>query len=164
MKRRKAVQTIALGVGGLGFLSHCTFTPSPSPLLDEADQNLIQLLTEAILPSNSEAFPTPETRMEFIFNQMEGAFTAEELDFYKMGLKKFKGLIEQTFLMSYEELDFNTQNYTIQRAAAHPGELGFFMQKNRHWSLRHFMTSERYMTEFLNYEFIPNRYLGCVPV
>jgi len=164
MKRRKAVQTIALGIGGLGLLTHCTSSASSPPLLDEKDQNLIQLLTEAILPSKSEAFPTPETRMEFILNQMEGTLTAEELDFYKMGLIKYKGLIEQTFLMPYEALDFDTQNYIIQRAVAHPGELGFFMKKNRQWSLRHFMTSERYMTEFLNYEFIPNRHLGCVPV
>jgi hypothetical protein len=26
------------------------------------------------------------------------------------------------------------------------------------------MTSEEFMTEFLKYEFIPGRHLGCVPV
>jgi hypothetical protein len=102
--------------------------------------------------------------MEFILNQIEGALTSEELDFYRKGLAIFKGLVEQTFSEPYENLDFNTQNYTIQRALGHPGELGYFMKKNRQWSLRHFMTSERYMTEFFNYEFIPNRHLGCVPV
>jgi hypothetical protein len=102
--------------------------------------------------------------MEYLLNQIEGALTMEELDGYQRGLIIFKGLVEQTFLMPYEELDFKTQNYTILRALNHPGELGFFMQKNRKWSLHHFRTSERYMTEFLNFEFIPNRHLGCVPV
>ena len=164
MKRRKAIQTIALGVGGLGLLNHCTSTPTASSILEEKDQKLVELLTEAILPAKSEEFPTLETRMEFILNQMGGNLTAEELEGYKQGLDIFQGLVEQTFLKPYEALDFDTQNYTIQRALGHPGELGFFMRKNRQWSLRHFMTSERYMTEFLNYEFIPNRHLGCVTV
>lgn len=164
MERRKAVQTIALGIGGLGLLSHCTSTPSVPALLTEKDQNLLGLLTEAILPSKSEAFPTPETRVQFILNQLGGALTSDELEFYKQGLIFFRGIVEQTFSIPYEALDFDTQNYTILRALDHPGELGFFMQKNRQWSLLHFRTSERYMTEFLNYEFIPNRHLGCVPV
>ena len=164
MKRRKAIQTIALGVGGLGLLNRCTSTPTTTTLLEEKDQKLVELLTEAILPSKSEEFPTADTRMQFILNQMGGNLTAEELEVYKHGLDIFQGLVEQTFLKPYEALDFDTQNYTIQRALGHPGELGFFMRKNRQWSSRHFMTSERYMTEFLNYEFIPNRYLGCVTV
>ena len=164
MKRRKAVQTIALGIGGLGFLSHCTSTPALPTILEIKDQHLLGLLTEAILPAKSEEFPTQETRMEFILNQMGGNLTVEEMEGYKQGLDIFQGLVEQTFLKPYQALDFDTQNYTIQRALGHPGELGFFMRKNRQWSLRHFMTSERYMTEFLNYEFIPNRYLGCITV
>jgi hypothetical protein len=164
MKRREAIQTIAMGVSGLGLISQCTLTPPSPPILAEKDQNLLGLLTEAIVPSKSIVFPTPETRMEFMLNQIEGALTSEELDFYRKGLAIFKGLVEQTFSEPYENLDFNTQNYTIQRALGHPGELGYFMKKNRQWSLRHFMTSERYMTEFFNYEFIPNRHLGCVPV
>ena len=164
MKRRKAIQTIAISFSGLGLINHCTLTPTFPTIIEETDQSLLGLLTEAIVPSKSIAFPTPETRMEFILNQIEGALTSEELDFYKKGLAIFKGLVEQTFSAPYENLDFDTQNYTIQRAIGHPGELGFFMQKNRQWSLRHFMTSERYMTEFFNYEFIPNRHLGCVPV
>ncbi len=164
MKRRKAVQTIAMGVGGLSLLSHCNSNLSGPPVLEDKDQKLVGLLTEAILPSKTESFPTPETRMQFILNQIDGALTAEELKGYKQGLKIYKGLVERTFLKPYEDLDFDIQNYTIKRALGHPGQLGFFMQKNRQWSMRHFMTSERYMNEFLNYEFIPNRYLGCILV
>ncbi|MEK9603223.1 MAG: hypothetical protein VW127_02240 [Flavobacteriaceae bacterium] len=164
MKRRKAVQTIAVGIGGLGLLSHCTSSSSLPPVLEERDHNLVSLLSEAILPSKSKSFPTPETRMEFLLTQLESGLTSEEFDGYMKGLITFKGLVEQTFLLPYEKLDAKTQNYSIQRALAHPGELGYFMQKNRQWSLRHFMTSERYMTEFLNYEFIPNRHLGCVSI
>jgi hypothetical protein len=164
MERRKLIQTIALGVGGLSILSQCTLRPSLPSLLEEKDQNLLGLLTEAILPSKSEKFPTPETRMQFILNQLDEVLTMDEFDGYMRGLITFKGLVKQTFFKPYEKLDFDTQNYTILRALRHPGDLSYFMQKNRKWSIRHFMTSERYMTEFLNYEFIPNRHLGCFPI
>ena len=164
MKRRRAIQNIALGAGGLGILNYCTSTPSfPAPLVKK-DQNLIGLLTEAILPSTSKEFPTPESRMQFILNQIGGLLTSDELEFYKQGLVTFKRLVEQTFLKPYEELESDIQKYTLLRALGHPGELGFFMRKNKEWSLRHFTTSERYMNEFSQYEFIPNRHLGCIPV
>ena len=162
MKRRKAIQTITLGVGGFGLLNYCTSNPKAYHILEEKNQKLVALLTEAILPAKSEEFSTPESRMEFILNQIGGNMTEEELEGYKQGLDIFQGLVEQTFLKPYEALDFDTQNYTIQRALGHPGELGLFMRKNRQWSLRHFMTSKRYMTDYLNYEFTPSRYLGCV--
>ena len=69
MRRRKAIKNIALGLGGFGLLSRCT-SPSALPsLLGEKDKQIVSLLTEAILPIKSEDFPTPETRIEFIFNQ-----------------------------------------------------------------------------------------------
>ena len=164
MKRRKAIQTIAIGVGGLGLSNYCNPTHTTTPILEEKDQKLVELLTEAILPSKSEEFPTPESRMQFILNQIGGNLAPDEFEDYKQGLNTFQGLVKRTFKKPYEALSYDVQSYTIQRAMGNPGDLGYFMQKNRHWSLRHFMTSERYMTEFLYYEFIPNRHLGCVPV
>ena len=162
MNRRKAIQTITLGIGGFGLLNYCTSSPKAYHVLEEKNQKLVALLTEAILPAKSEEFPTPESRMEFILNQIGGNMSEEDFEVYKQGLDIFQGLVERTFLKTYEALDYDIQNFTIQRALGHPGELGYFMRKNREWSLRHFMTSERYMVEYLNYEFIPNRYFGCV--
>ena len=164
MKRRKAIQNITLGVGGLGILNYCTYIPSTPPLLVEKDQNIVGLLTETILPSRSTEFPTPETRIQFILNQIGGALLLDELEHYKLGLSIFKVLVEKTFLKPYEQLESDIQNYIVHRALGHPRELGFFMQKNKEWSLLHFTTSERYMTEFSKYEFLPNRHLGCIPV
>ena len=162
MKRRKAIQTITLGVSGFGLLNYCTSSPKAYHTLEEKNQKLVALLAEAILPAKIEEFHTPDSRIEFILNQISGSMSEEDFEGYKQGLDIFQGLVERTFLKPYEALDYDIQNYTIQRALDHPGELGYFMRKNRQWSLRHFMTSERYMTEYLNYEFIPNRYLCCV--
>ena len=146
MKRKKAIQTIILGAGSIGIFCYCEFNISIPSILKKSDEDLVSLLSEAILPSKNNEFPTPESRIQFILNQLGGGLNSHE----------------RTFLKTYQDLDTEIQNFTIQRALYDNGDLGYFMRKNRQWSLRHFTTSERYMTEFLNYEFIPNRHLGCV--
>ena len=162
MNRKKAIQTMILGAGSIGIFCYCEFNISIPSILKKSDEDLVSLLSEAILPSKNNEFPTPESRIQFILNQLGGGLTSQEFGSYNRGLKRFKGLIERTFLKTYQDLDSDIQNFTIQRALYDNGDLGYFMQKNRQWSLRHFTTSERYMTEFLNYEFIPTRHLGCV--
>ena len=164
MKRKKAIQSIILGLSSLGILNYCNFNISISNPLDENDEDLVISLSESILPSKSKEFPTPDTRIQFILNQLKDGLTSNEFDSYNRGLNRFKGLVERTFSKTYENLDIDIQDFTIQRALHDHGDLGYFMKKNRQWSMRHFMTSERYMTEFLKYEFIPNRYLGCFPL
>lgn len=164
MKRRRAVQTIVLGIGGAAPFSHCTSPSSVFLNLKNEDKTLISIMSEIILPSKSRLFPTPETRLEFIVNQVDGVLSQEEIEKYQKGLSTIKRLIEETYSKEYDAIDFVTQETIVLRALGLPDEAGFFMRKNRQWSLRHFMTSERYMTEYFNYEFIPNRHLGCASV
>ena len=93
MRRRKAIQTITLGIGGFGLLNYCTSSPKAYHVLEEKNQKLVALLTEAILPAKSEEFLTPESRMEFILNQIGGNISEEDfmkgVDFEYRRLYKF---------------------------------------------------------------------------
>ena len=40
----------------------------------------------------------------------------------------------------------------------------FFINTTKHLSITHFTTSEFYLTEYLNYEYAPSRYIGCVTI
>ena len=64
----------------------------------------------------------------------------------------------------FNSLNFKSKSEIIFKAIELENDIGFFMRKTRQWSLRHFMTSEEFMTKFLKYEFIPGRHLGCVTV
>ncbi len=164
MRRRKALQSIAMGIGGVATLSHCnTFIPSVSQL-QEKDEQFIGLISESILPSKSISFPTPEPRLEFLANQLEGGLTSTQFEEYKSGLEEFKKSIDDSFAQAFDKLSAYQHHEILTKALASEGSLGFFMQKTRQWSLRHFITSENYMTNYLGYEFLPNRYLGCVRV
>ncbi len=164
MERRKAVQTIALGLAGVTVFSHCRYSPQGLSSFKDEDQRLICALSEIIMPSQSNSFPTPETRLQFILNQVEGGLTLQQTEEYLLGLSSLKRGVKETHSKDFTELDQETQSRIVVKALEAQAELGFFMRKNRQWSMRHFMTSERFMTEYLKYEFIPNRHLGCVPV
>ena len=43
-------------------------------------------------------------------------------------------------------------------------KIRFFINTTKDLSITHFTTSEFYMTEYLNYEYAPSRYIGCISI
>ena len=164
MKRRDAVYTITLSITGVASLTHCTSSPSEKSKIDHKDKELINSISKAILPLKSESFKTPESRIEFILNQVEGGLTGKEIEKYKSGLLNLKNQITNSNPAGFDSLNFKIKNEIILNAIDSENDISFFMLKTRQWSLRHFMTSEEFMTKYLKYEFIPGRHLGCVPI
>ncbi len=164
MKRRDAVYTITLSITGVASLTHCTSSPSKKSKIDYKDKELINSISKAILPLKSESFKTPESRIEFILNQVEGGLTGKEIEKYKSGLLNLKNQITTSNPAGFDFLNFKIKNQILLSALDSENDIGFFMRKTRQWSLRHFMTSEEFMTKYLKYEFIPGRHLGCVPI
>ena len=164
MKRRDAVYTITLSITGVASLTHCTSSNLEKSKIDHKDKELINSISIAILPLKSESFKTLESRIEFILNQVEGALTGKEIEKYKSGLLNLKNQITTSNPAGFDSLSFKIKNQIILNALDSENDIGFFMLKTRQWSLRHFMTSEEFMTKYLKYEFIPGRHLGCVPI
>ena len=164
MKRRDAVYAITLGMTGVASLTHCSSSPSIKPEIDQKDKELINSISKTILPLKSESFKTPELRIEFIVNQVEGALTEKEIETYKSGLSNLKKQITASNSSGFNSLNFKSKCEIIFKVIELENDIGFFMRKTRQWSLRHFMTSEEFMTKFLKYEFIPGILLGCVTV
>ena len=164
MKRRDAVYTITLSITGVAFLTHCNSSPSKKSKIYYRDKELINSISKAILPLKSESFKTTESRIEFILNQIEGLLTLEEIEKYKSGLLNLKNQINNSNPAGFDSLNLQIKNEIIQNAVDSENDIGFFMRKTRQWSLRHFLTSEEFMTKYLKYEFIPGRHLGCLPI
>tara|TARA_B100001057_G_C22485329_1_gene808045 strand:- start:2 stop:496 length:495 start_codon:yes stop_codon:yes gene_type:complete len=164
MRRRDAVYAMTLSVTGVASLTHCSLPLSINPNIDQKDKEFINSISKTILPLKSESFRTPELRIEFIVNQVEGALTEKEIETYKSGLSNLKNQITTSSPSGFNSLNSKSKSEIILKAIKLENDIGFFMRKTRQWSLRHFMTSEEFMTKFLKYEFIPGRHLGCIPV
>lgn len=169
MNRRNALQKIIIVGGGLAALPY--YCASPPELitynhlpLELPDRELINLLSNLILPEDPVEFPTTESRLDFVLTMVNDGFNAEQISDYLYGLQEFRTHVMATYDASFEGLEKEDQLRCIGKVIDCGDEKSFFVSAIKSLSLRHFTTSENYMTNYLNFEFMPGRYNGCVPV
>lgn len=171
MKRRKAIQNLALISAGMALLPGCDFEQWPvfENLMLEKDQlRLVDQLTRAILPQGGEGMPvvsTPEPTAHFVLRMVNDCYDARDVRRYVAGLKLFQQYVQDTYKTSFKSL--NPQQHVlllteVQTDEHLPKSLKYFLSTTKNLSVRHFTTSEYFMKNHLRYEFAPGRYLGCV--
>ena len=169
MKRRSALQKIAWVSGGLAMLPYYCSTQSEITVYNNlpiaiSDRNLINLLSNLILPEDAESFPTMESRLDFVLTQVNDGFDSQEISDYLFGMTAFRKHVMATYGTSFEDLVELDQLACIGKTIDCSDEKSFFVSTIKRHSLRHFTTSENYMKNYLNFEFMPGRYNGCVSV
>lgn len=148
MKRRKALQTIALTTGSLMLLPYCT---SASEIVYEnlpissKQKKLIGAISNSILPENQTEFVTPESRQHFVLLMVNDTFKPEKIQDFLNGLEAYE----------------NESGTSIQLESANE-EVNKFIQSIKQLSIQHFTTSMNFMQNYLQFEFIPGRFNGCV--
>jgi hypothetical protein len=98
-----------------------------------------------------------ESREEFVLSWLNDMLTDEELKRLEQGLELFK----DSFKGSFSELSDSDQQKRLIEGLKAEDLSGEFLRQIKNISTLHFRTTENYMTQYLNYEFIPGRYLGC---
>ena len=166
MKRRKAIKNLFFTTGLLTPVStiDSIFKNFSELLFKKDDVTLIGDISKTILVSDQKYFPTIESRSEFILNIISDCFTENEVTNYKLGLQQFRLFLTNEKIKSFIKLNKEKKNNIIQSLLKSDSEIGFFLQTIKNLSLRHFMTSEKFMKKYLKYEFMPGRYLGNVKV
>ena len=167
MKRRSALQKIAWVSGGIAMLPYyCSTQPERTVYsnlpITIPDRNLINLLSNLILPEDTEGFPTMESRLDFILTMVNDGLDSQEISDYLFGMTEFRKHVIATYGTSFEDLVTEDQLACIGKTIDCSDEKSFFVSTIKRHSLRHFTTSENYMKNYLNFEFMPGRYNGCV--
>ena len=169
MKRRSALQKIAWVSGGIAMLPYyCSSQPEITAYsnlpIAISERNLINLLSNLILPEDPERFPTIESRLDFVLTRVNDGFDSQEISDYLFGMTEFRKHVTVTYGTSFEDLVEVDQLACIGKTSDCSDEKSFFVSTIKRHSLRHFTTSENYMKNYLNFEFMPGRYNGCVSV
>ncbi len=169
MKRRSALQKIAWFSGGIVMLPYyCSNQPELTVFsnlpITIPDRNLINLLSNLILPEDTEGFPTMESRLDFILTMVNDGLDSQEISDYLYGMEAFRKYVIAIYGTSFEELVDEDQLACIGKTIDCGDEKSFFVHTIKRHSLGHFTTSEKYMKDYLNFEFMPGRYYGCIPV
>ncbi len=170
IRRRKALKNIGLITGGILTLPYnCSFETQISysnfPLLKKKEQDLIADICDIILPTDFNNFPTPETREHFVLTMINDCLENEKRIEFSVGLNSFQNEILEVKKNNFHDLSLDEKNNIVANFIDNEkSEIGIFLNYLKHYSLIHFETSENYMINYLNYEFMPGRYDGGVKV
>jgi len=167
MKRRNAITNIGFLAGGIFLLPYsCDSSPdivySNLPLIKKRDQVLIGKICNVILPEDQINFSTPEKRDFFVLTMINDCGSSREITILTEGLKSLK-----TYLTKEQKIDFKDPKDEqtikfIRTEFESKTKISKFLNLLKKYSMLHFETSENYLIQYLNYEFMPGRYYGKV--
>ena len=104
---------------------------------------------------------------DFILTILNDNFAPENIRIFAAGFEQYKGLMEKSKLM------LNSSNLekaipiveNILKKEALNDDLVFFINTTKDLSIRNLMTSEYYMTEYLDYMLVPGpSFDGCIDI
>ena len=170
MHRRIALKNIAIITGSTFILPYgCDFETgivySNFTSLKKKHLNLIASISEFILPSDMKNFPTPENRLHFIMTMANDCLLKKERKLFEEGFEFFQLSLSSVGNERFEKLQINQkQEFILKGLENNKPEIKMFLNFIKEFSILHFETSENYMKNYLNFEFMPGRYNGKVQV
>ena len=170
MHRRIALKNIAIITGSTFILPYgCDFETgivySNFTSLKKKHLNLIASISEFILPSDIKNFPTPENRLHFIMTMANDCLLKKERKLFEEGFEFFQLSLSSERNERFEKLQINQkQEFILEGFENNKTEIKIFLDFMKEFSILHFETSENYMKNYLNFEFMPGRYNGKVQV
>ena len=117
------------------------------------------------MPTDFNNFPTVETRKHFVLTMINDCLDNENRIEFSAGLNSFLNEILEVKKIQYQDLSLDEQNNIVANFIDNEkSEIGVFLNYLKYYSLIHFETSENYMINYLNFEFMPGHYNGRVKV
>ncbi|MFL2632280.1 MAG: gluconate 2-dehydrogenase subunit 3 family protein [Candidatus Marivariicella sp.] len=170
MNRRKAFQNILMLTCGSALITSCKFENSiyySNVKFDLVELEFIDNLISSILPINHMNIYTPESTANFVLTMLNDCYDQIDVNKFKSGLRLFQLLIQNKFKKTIENVssdDINPILNEIENLRNHNENIRFFVKNLKDLSIRHFTTSEYYLTKQLDYEFIPGPNFGCFTI
>lgn len=171
MKRRELIRNIALVSAGITLMPACNLEISRPVYenipLDNEQWKLLSRLTKAILPKGELPVTTPETTPDFVLTMINDCFEPRDIQKYLTGLRVFQQYLRDEYDLPFQRL--NPEQHLllfskIEQSELLPESLQYFLHTTKQLTVRHFTSSEYYLKNYLDFEFVPGRYLGCVRV
>ena len=159
---------MAVIAGGIALLPGCSLEEK-EPVFDQlnlapGDYRLMGQLTKAILPQGDTPVETMETPEDFVLTMVNDVYSEKESTRFVRGFRLFKQLIKDEYQKSFSEL--NEQQHVllfteITHSDIYPKSLKYFLSTTKNLTVRHYTSSQFFMSEKLDFEFAPGYYLGC---
>ena len=172
MNRRIAIRNILIATAGTIMLPSCSklkvpgFLMDGKLLLDKNHKDYLQNISETFLPIRgiSEKIGSAQ---DFILTILNDNFSPENIQMFATGFEQYKDLMDKSKLIinstNFEKAIPIVEN--ILKDEAPNEELVYFINTTKDLSVRNLMTSEYYMTEYLDYTLVPGpSFDGCIDI
>lgn len=180
MNRREALRRTASLTGlalsssiTLGLLESCQPSGKPTwpPIfLNQNEIKLISAIADTILPKTETMGALDVYVPEFIDLVLRDCYSDEEKKSFREGISSFITVVDDELSESFEDCS-NDERIQIIEAEEDRSVEKFqqtnkksFYQTVKELTLLGFFTSESVMNNLLNYNAIPGRYDGCIPL
>ena len=172
MNRRIAIRNILIASAGTIMLPSCSKLKVPGFLkdgklsLDTNHKDYLQNISESFLPIRGISDKIGQAQ-DFILTILNDNFAPENIQMFAAGFEQYKDLMDKSKLM------LNSSNLekaipiveNILKDEALNEDLVFFINTTKDLSVRNLMTSEYYMTEYLDYTLVPGpSFDGCIDI
>lgn len=172
MNRRIAIRNILIASAGTIMLPGCSKIKVPDFItngklsLDTTHNDYLQNISESFLPIHGISDMIGQAQ-DFILTILNDTFAPEDIQMFATGFEQYKDLIDKSKLM------LNSSNLekaipivaNILEDETPNEELVFFINTTKDLSVRNLMTSEYYMTQYLDYTLVPGpSFEGCIDI
>ncbi len=180
MQRRQALRNIIVVSAGAIIFPHCKMEPAPlqgykNLMLNVDEFKFIGDLANSILPKGDLPIETPEPVQEFILNMVNDCMPLEDCKKYVAGLRGFISLAKEKYDSSFSKMTkenqlalFNSLNEKTEETDPEKVSIWESMQSftdlTKRFTVQHFTGSDYFMTNHLDWQFLPGEYNGKVPV
>lgn len=171
MKRRQAIQNIAVITGGLLALPSWAkgWNPQNLPALQQvlnpADQSTLSRIIEAIIPESGVPGAKSLGVPAFVETMLADCYNKEVRDNVENGLHAVEDVAQTKYTRSFADLpmpDQQTLLLAIEQGEESPLKECYKLIKGL--TIQGYTSSEYVQTTYLEYEMAPGYFYGCVPV
>lgn len=169
MKRRSALKSLSLAIGGLAALPAWATSWTPDSLgtnafLSFSDETLLAEIVETIIPETKTPGAKSLKVHHFAMRMINDCYGEAAQKSLKQGIAKTEELTKQTLNKSFVECDAKQRKDIILQLSKTDDTSKRFVEMIKNLTIRGYTNSEYYLVNVQNYVMAPGFYHGCVPV
>jgi hypothetical protein len=174
MKRRQVLRSIVVISAGVVIFPTCKPTEQSIPIpvfdnlsIDKTQFNLLEELANLLLPIKKLEVTNPEPTNEFILNMVNDCHSTDDCEKYVEGLKEFNETVQENFNTTFSELESDKKLDFLEYLSEIKNKknpLKFFFDTTLRYTKQHFTGSDYFLTNHLDWKFLPGEYKGCEPI
>lgn len=169
VSRRTALKQVLLVSAGIALLPSCVQTTPASLKLKNLDVNgddekMLEELTATIIPTTKTPGAREVKAQQFALTMIDDCFNKEAQQKWMTGMKEFEALCKKQTGHSFVKCTPAEKESLLASLEKEDGPAAHFYKVTKHLTIQAYTNSEYYLTKVEEYELVPARFHGSIPV